>query len=485
MIESRNTRVQLYWNTLVRIPAQIINFVISILVARILMPRDFGIMGISMMLIGYSNLFTNFGFAEAIIQKNIHDRKILNSIFTFNLFISSLLAVGFYFAAGLIADFFKTPECMKVIRVMSLVFIISSFPVVPSSILRRDMNFKVVAVFDLIQAVLMSVITLLLAYKGFGYWALVYGQIVPLTIISLLLCVKVKFFPILYYKNNIMKEIYNFGGWNFFRVQLLFISQHVDRFIVGKWLGPVNLGFYDKAITLSATPYNALIMNINSVMFSSFSIDKENPTRLQETFQKSLALLSFINFPLYLGLIAVAPHFVHSLLGNKWVPMIIPFQIILTGFIFRSFMGIATSLNVGVGMYKNQTVRSFFSLLILTVLCILFRNQNIAVIASCFMIFCILDIMLLIGLSCRAINLRHLRILQAIFPGLMSSLFMYFITVAASHFIFQAYSIINMFFIIFVGFIAFILSITLNHSDYAREFRSNLIKDCRKILYRE
>ena len=207
MSESRNTRSQLYWNTLLRIPAQVINFVISILVARLLMPRDFGIMGITMMIIGYTNLFTNFGFVEAIIQKNIHDKKILNSIFTFNLTISCLLAGGFYLIAGLIADFFNTPEAMMVIRVMSIVFIITAFPIVPNAILRRDMKFKAVAIFDLIQAILMSIITLLLAYKGFEYWALVYGQIIPLAVTSVLLCIKVRYLPSLYYNNNLMKKV--------------------------------------------------------------------------------------------------------------------------------------------------------------------------------------------------------------------------------------------------------------------------------------
>lgn len=467
-----------------RIPAQAINFAISILVARILMPRDFGIMGITMMLIGYANLFTNFGFIEAIIQKNIHDRKTLNSIFTCNLFISSLLTGGFYFIAGMVADFFQTPECAMVIRVMSMVFIITSLPTVPNAVLRRDMNFKVLAFFDLVQSVLMSLITLLLAYRGFGYWALVYGQIVPLAVISVLLCIKVRYLPFLYYNNNLMKQVYDFGIWNFFGVQLLFISQHVDRFIVGKWLGPVQLGFYDKALSLGATPYNSLIMNINSVMFSSFSIDKRNLARLRESFKKSVALLSFVNLPIYTGLIVIAPQFVNSLLGDKWLPMIIPFQIILMGFIFRSFMGITTSLNVGVGRYKDNAIRSFISLLVFTILCIMFRNHSIVAISLCFMAFCILNLALLTDLSCRSIGLEISDILQAMFPGMVSSLTMYLIAVTTSHFLLKTYSIMNMTLIIFIGAATYILSIALNRSSYAREFKLNLINDSRKIFFR-
>jgi O-antigen/teichoic acid export membrane protein len=484
MSDNKNTRAQLYWNTLLRIPGQMINFVISILVARLLEPRDFGIMGIAMMLIGYTNMFTNFGFSDAIIQRGISDKKILNSIFTFNLAVSTLLAIVFFLSAGLIADFFNTPECGSAIRVLSLVFIITAFPVIPGAILRKNMDFKILVFVDFIQSILTSMITLFMAWKGFGYWALVYGQIIPITLVSIILCIKMRFVPILYYSHSLMKSIYNFGGWNFLRVQLLFISQHVDRFVVGKWLGPVQLGFYDKAITLGATPYNTLIMNINSVMFSSFSIEKENVTQLRESFRKSLALLSFINFPLYLGLIAIAPHFVYSLLGDKWAPMVVPFQIVLAGFIFRSFMGLVTSLNVSVGRYKDHTVRSLLALLFFTALCIMFRNQDIKIISLCFMVFCIVEIVLFIDLSRRAIKVNLSDILWPMLPGLTSSLIMFLVTIASSYFIFSTYSILNMFLIMFIGVITYILCILLNPSSLAKEFKSNLLKDSRKFLQR-
>lgn len=485
MSENRNTRVQLYWNTLLRIPSQLISFIISLLIARLLEPRDFGIMGIAMMLIGYANIFTNFGFSEAIIQKGISDKKILNSIFTFNFAVSTMLAGGFFLFSGFIADFFNTPECRTVIRVQSLVFIITAFPVIPTAILRKNMDFRTISVVDIIHSILMSVITLGMAWKGFGYWALVYGQIIPLILVSIILCLRMRFVPVLGYSHALMKNIYHFGGWNFLRVQLMFISQHVDRFVIGKWLGPVQLGFYDKALTLGTTPYNTFIMNINSVMFSSFSIDKEEIDQLQESSRKIIGLLAFINFPIYFGLIAIAPHFVYCLLGEKWMPMIVPFQIILAALIFRSFTGILTSLNVGVGRYKEHTVRSLIALLVFTSLCITFRNQGIKVISICFMVYCILEIALLTDLSRQVINVGLLEILQPIFPGLLSSLIMFFITVVASNLLFKAYSIFNMLMTMFLGVAVYILCIAMSPSTLTREFRLNLIHDFRRILLRK
>lgn len=477
-----NTRVQLYWNTLLRIPIQVIGLIISILVARLLDPRDFGVMGIAMMLIGYANIFTNFGLSDAVIQKGIDDEKTLNSIFTFNFTFSAILATGFFAMSGLIADFFNTPECRSAIKVLSLVFIITAFTIIPSSILRKNMDFKVLVLVELIKTILMSVITLLMAWQGYGYWALVFGQIIPLIFMSIILCIKVRYIPVFYYSHNLMREIYNFGGWNFFRVQLSFLSQHIDRFVVGKWMGPLHLGFYDKALTLGTTPYNTLVMNINAVMFSSFSNEKHNVARVKESFKKSLALVSFISLPMYFGLIVVAPYFVSTLLGTKWNPMIIPFQIILIGFIFRSFIGLVTSLNVGVGRYKNQTVRSFVAFILFAGLCFLFYDQNIVVISICFMAYSIVEMILLIDLSRKALKLTFIDLLMPFGPGLLSSLVMLFVTLASSIMLFQARTITNMFLIILTGSVTYIICILLNTSELASEFRMHVLDDVKKIL---
>ena len=305
-----STRSQLYWNTLLKIPGQIVSFGISIFVARILVPNDFGIMGIAMMLIGYTNLFTDFGFGEAIIQKRIENKRTLNSIFTMNLAVSLLLAALFFLSSGYIAGFFKSPECKNVIKVLSAVFVVTSFSAVPSAMLRRDMNFRTLSLISLTSSLLMSFITLLLAFNSLGYWALVFGQLIPSLLMTAVLCYKARWVPAVAYDHSAMKSLFNFGIWNFTKSQLGFIAQHTDKFIIGRWFGTTSLGFYDKAMNLATMPANSFAMNINSVMFSSFSTNKKDKYLLQTHFKKGLSLISFINFPLYIGLIVIAPYFV-------------------------------------------------------------------------------------------------------------------------------------------------------------------------------
>jgi len=472
----------LYWNTLIRIPSQIVSFAISIIVARILMPRDYGILGIAMMLIGYANIFTNFGFNQAIVQKRIVDKKTLNSIFTFDLSISILIAAGFFFSAGFIAEFFRTPECAKAMRILSAVFIITSFSALPHAILRRDMNFKAVSLLEVTQTGLMSLITLLLAIKGWGYWALVYGQIIPLLVITFAYCIKARWMPGIYYNNSLMKQVYDFGIWNFFSAQLGFLSQHIDKFIIGRWLGPVNLGFYDKSKAIAGVPNDSILMNINAVMFSSFSRNQQSKQALEEHFKKALTLLSCIVMPIYTGLIIVAPYFVYSLLGEKWSPMILPFQIILLGFIFKSFLGLIANFNVAVGRYRNHSLRLLAAVIIFTLACFLFLKFGLNGIALSFVVFSLTSFILSVSLAISQINMSWISIGRFMLSGALPTFFMSGIVETISYFFLTRHTILNLILLSTIGAVIYVFCIFIDRSETTKEIRKMILSDIRKVF---
>jgi O-antigen/teichoic acid export membrane protein len=477
-----STRSQLYWNTLLKIPGQIVSFVISIIVARILVPNDFGIMGIAMMLIGYTNLFTDFGFTQAIIQKQIEDKKTLNSIFTVNLAASLILGVLFFISSGYIADFFKSPECRNVIKVLSIVFVVTSFSAVPSAILRRDMNFRTLSLINLSSSFLMSLVTLLLALNSLGYWALVFGQLIPNVFLTVVICYKVRWVPAINYNHSSMKDIFHFGAWNFTKTQLGFLAQHTDKFIIGRWLGTASLGFYDKAMSLASMPINSLTMNINSVMFSSFSTNKEDKYLLQTHFKKGLSLISFINFPIYMGLIVIAPYFVYSFLGDKWSRMILPFQIILIGFVTKTFGGLTASLNVGIGNYKRHTIRSSIALVVFIASCFILLRFNITGIALSFLIFSTVEIYMVMDLALKSIGLAWKEVVIAIYPGVAASILMFLITSFISQFLLLDYSGTNMLLIIIGGTFSYCLYIWFDKSTFTQEFKELVGRDIKNIL---
>lgn len=474
---NNNTRLQLYWNTLLRIPCQGISFVISILVARILVPEDFGIQGIVMMTIFYTNLITNFGFNEALIQKKIRDMKSINSIFTVDFLISSIFVGILFIASGNIAAFFNIPECKDVIKVASSIFIITTFNGIPKAILRRNMNFKTVSIMDAIQALLAGILTLILAMNHFKYWSLVYGQIIPLLIVTILLCIKTKWIPIFYYNHSSMKQVYEFGMWNFLKTQVQFISQYTDRVIIGRFLGPVSLGLYEKAMSIAVTPLQSLTMNINAVMFSSFSNNQENKTELQNQFKKTLTIISVMNMPIFAGLIVIAPFFVYVLLGDKWAPMIKPFQIILFACIFKSFGGLSSSLNVAMGNYKKHTFLSSLSSVLFVLLCFFLLKFELIGISISFLFYCAVLVFLTMSLAIRKIDVSWKNVISSFFPGMLGSTIMFFSVKVLSLCCFKEYSFQNTAILISVGITTYVSYLFISRSNVICELRSNILAD--------
>ncbi|MFP4417068.1 MAG: lipopolysaccharide biosynthesis protein [Chitinivibrionales bacterium] len=475
------TRNQLYWNTLVRIPAHALRVVSSVVVARKLVPEDYGIVGIGMMLIGYANLFTTFGFGEALIQRGITDRRVIRSVFTIDLTVSLILASIFYAASGVIADFFDTPQAKTVIQILSLFFILTAFQSTPHAILRRKMDFKAISIIDITKGFLVAVLTLILAYMGLGYWALVFGQLVPFIFVNIMLSIRAGWFPVPYFNHQLMKSIYDFGIWNFLKSQLEFISKNVDKFVIGRWMGTVALGFYDKAMSFAVMPLNHLTMNINAVLFSSFSANKENRKELQTQLKKSFTLIAGINFPIYVGLAVTAPHLVNSLLGEKWAPMVACFQIILAACMVKSFSGMVAAFNVGTGKYRQHTIRSFFSIIGFVAACLYAMKFGIEGIALAFLFYCVLFMSLTGSLVCGQLSVTWREFVSPVSPPLIGSLIMGGMVYLFGRYVMPEYTIVNLIVLCLLGVCVYGAFILVDSSWQTRELKKTIRKDISKL----
>ncbi len=483
-LEKNNaTRKQLYWNTLVRFPSHAIRIVSSILVARMLLPQDFGVMGVGMMLIGYANLFTTFGFGDALVQHRITDRRLVNSVFTIDLSVSLFLALLFFVASNLIAEFFNTPQAGTVIKVLSSYFIITAFQSTPLAILRRQMDFKAISIIEIIKSIMITAVTLSLAIMQFGYWALVLGQLIPYIAASIMLCVWAKWVPMLYFNHNLMKRIYDFGFWSFMKSQMEFISKNTDKFFIGRWMGTAALGFYDKGMSLAIMPLNRITLNINSVLFSSFSRNQENKRTLQKQLAKALTLIAGMNFPLYVGLAVTAPYMVNSLLGEKWAPMIPSFQIILTGCMFKSFAGMITAFNVGVGKYRRHTIFSLVAQIGFIGACFALLGFGIEGMAVGFFIYNIVYIGLTGNITRRILEVEWLDLIRPVIPPLLGSLIMGGSVYALATYLLPAYTIANLIALICFGVCVYSGYILFDKSWQTRELKKTITKDFSKIPF--
>ena len=477
-----NLQYKLYWNTFLPVLSQSFRFVISIIVARLLLPSDFGIISISMIAITFANILTNFGFNQAIIQKKIKDNQLINSIFTLDLLISTFLFIIFLSFAKSFAFFFKIQEAEYAIRVLSLIFIITSFQGIANALLSRDLRFEIISTINLFHTIFSALLTLILAYAGYRYWSLIYGQIIPLAIMTLILCIYSKWQPSICYKNYLMKSIYDFGIWNFLKAQLQYFSQNIDKIVIGKTLGAHDLGLYDKSMSISIMPLDAITMNINSVLFASYSKNKTDLQILRKQFLKSLALISLINTPIYLGLIAVSPHFVLIILGDKWSEMIIPFQIILFSSIFKSFAGVISSLNVSMGNYRLHTVNLLFSTIIFVSLIVILFKYKLIGISIAYLLYCIATPYLTINLARSKLELTWKDILSGVKTGILGASFMFSLVIILMRVYYSDIILINMIILIIFGCLFYLIYIYFDDSEYSNEIKEKLKYDLIKIF---
>ena len=307
----------LKWNTGSKVLIQVFNVVISIIAARILDPKDFGIMAIGLIVINYSNTITNFGFNNALVQKDNIENSHINSVFSIDLTISVILTFFTFFFALQIATFFNIPECALMFKVLASIYILTTLEGIPRVILRRSIDFSIISKVDIAGNLCNGVLVVVLALMNYGYWSLLIGKLASMSLVAIVLFIKVDWIPKFQYDHSKMKAIYHFGVWNFFRAQIYYINKYIIQVVIGKMLGVVQLGFFEKAFGFSQTPLNSIGLSINSVMFSTFSRYQNDQNELNRWFLNMVIIQTILIMPLLLGLFAVASHFCHCGFGGK------------------------------------------------------------------------------------------------------------------------------------------------------------------------
>jgi O-antigen/teichoic acid export membrane protein len=473
----KKTRSSMYWNLSFKIPYEAFRFGVSIIVARLLDPKDFGIVSIATMIIFYSNTLTNLGFKSALVQRKEITDEHISSVFTADLSLSLFMTGLFYFLAPAIAAFFHSPESIPVIRVMSLTFVITSFFDLPYTLFRRELNFKVITLVDTVKETCMSTITVILAYLGFKYWSIVWGQLVPLTLAALYLFVRIERRPTLSFRYGPLKDLFNYGAWSFVRSQLFFFSSRLDRLIVGRYLGPAVLGIYDKSKSLSQMPTESISSNINNILYSSFSRIQDKKNELVNMLRKSMVLTSVINFPIFAGLYAIAPHFVPVVLGEKWNPMIVPLKIMCISGMCASFSGLFLTAAVNVGNYRKYTVRLLIATGLLFILWLVLVRWGIVAVALGAVIYALVTFFIGIGIVREVIPLSWKDFAGCVVPSLIGCAVMLVCVESIYAFFITRYTLLNLVAIISAGALAYTAVMLKIPGSALESLRSSLKRD--------
>jgi O-antigen/teichoic acid export membrane protein len=479
------TRESIYWKLFLSIPYEVLRFGIAVFVIRTLDPKDFGLMAIASMVILYANMVTNLSFNHALVQKDKINDKHITTVFTVDLFISIFLTALIFFLAPFIAGFFRAPASENVIKVLSLKFILTTFYNLPTALFRRNIDFKIISVVNFMRGCATSFITLTLVIMGFRVWALVYGQLIPLLIAAVYLNLKSTWKPKVGYDHASLKDLFGFGVWNFIRHQIRYFATHIDRLIIGRLLGAVSLGFYEKARSFVRLPINVLSTNVNTVLFSSFSRSQAIGKELKNLLKKSIVIHSIISFPVHMGIIVIAPYFVFVILGDKWTDIIYPLQILALSGFAMPLSGLFASFNVAVGNYKSHTIRLFLASLCFALSCLILVRFGLNGIASSFVGYSLLAFFLTSRLVFKKCSISLNEFVLCLAPSFLGSMSMLGIVKLFSKLYFSEYNLLSLSMIVLIGAAWYVAFIALFPSSILGGIRSSIYRDLFSTLSKE
>lgn len=324
-----------FWSFAERFGQQGIQFFISIILARLLEPKDFGVLGMIMIFSALAQSMIDSGFGSALIQKQDADHTDESTVFWFNLLAGLIMAGGLFAAAPLIAGFYSVPILKPITRVVSLNLIINSFGIVQNSLLIKELAFK-----KRMQAVLASVfisglVGIFLAFRGFGVWSLVVQGLVMNGVRTLGLWVVHSWRPAFVFSGESFRTLWKFGSNLLFSGLLNTFFDNIYLVIIGRVYSVVDLGFYQRGKRLMMLTSQSLTQVVSQVNFPLLSKMQDAPERMRKAFEKVLQSTMLVIFPMMAGLAAVAPNFIHVLLGEKWMPCVPYLQILcIIGILF-------------------------------------------------------------------------------------------------------------------------------------------------------
>ena len=320
----------LKWTFIDQILSQIIFLVFSIFLARILTPAMFGIVGMITIFSNFAIIFIDLGFSAALIQKKEVSPTQYSSVFWLNLGIGFFMYALFYISAPMISQFYNQPELIVYIRVICLSFIITSLSAVQANLLIKELQFKKKVIINWIAMLIGYVVAFVLAYKGYGVWALVMMTLTTAVLNSIMYWIVSKWTPLFVFEWKTIKELSNYG-FNFLGDSSVnYWSRNFDNFIIAKVLGSNDLGIYTRAYSLMLLPLRNVTTIVTKVMFPAFSQKQDDLQVLKKYYLNIIQYIALITFPLMIGLSLVSKEFVLLFFGNKWSAMI-PVLSILSG----------------------------------------------------------------------------------------------------------------------------------------------------------
>ncbi len=302
--------------------AQGIQFIVQIVLARLLSPEEYGMIAIVLVFILLANVFVESGFSTALIQKKNADELDFSSVLYLSLVIATILYIVIFFTAPFVARFYELPILVQVLRVLSITLFVGAFNSIQNAFVARHMLFKKLFVSSLGAVTISGVVGIIAAYNGLGVWALVLQQLTNQLAVAIILWFTINWRPSLLFSFDRIKTLFAYGSRLLASSLIDTLYRNLRTLMVGRMFTSSVLGFYNRGEQFPQLIVSNINGSIQSVMLPALSAHQEDKIRVKEMMRRTIITSSFLIFPMMMGMAAVAEALVRIVLTDKWLPAV-------------------------------------------------------------------------------------------------------------------------------------------------------------------
>ena len=325
----------LLWTISQQFSVQIINFIVQIILARILLPEEFGLIGMMTVFMAIGMSLADSGMASSLIRTENPTQTDYSTVFFTNIAVSVFVYIIIYSTAGFVADFYHQPNLSNILRVYTLSFIIRAFSTVQTTRLTKEMNFKLQMKIQIPSVIISGIAGIVFAFAGYGVWSLVWMNLLQSLLLTIQYWIRSKWIPNWIFDRERLKYHFNFGYKLTVSSLLNTLFTNIYVIVIGKFFTPTILGYYTRAQTMQMFPVQNIATALNKVTYPMFASIQNDDVKLKSAYKKLMEQVLFWLAPLMIILIVTATPLFRFVLTDKWLPAVPYFQLLcISGILF-------------------------------------------------------------------------------------------------------------------------------------------------------
>lgn len=347
------------WTTLQRYSTMLIQFISGIILARLLTPYDYGCIGMLMIFMLLAESFIDGGFGSALIQKKNPSQTDYSTIFFWNMGLSAVMYAVLFLSAPAIARFYGISELSKILRVQGAVLFIYAFNIVQRNQLQKKLNFKILSIVTILTSVTALTVTVIMAYKGCGVWALVAQNMLTAAIPAIVFWFYVKWRPQWVFSWQSFRELFSFGFYMFLTNLMNQFGQQIQGLLIGRFYDPSTMGYYSKANSTERLASTSISKVMSQVTYPLYAEKQDDKAALGDMIKKITMTVSYVTFPLLFILLLCAKPLFILLYSDRWAASVPYFQVLCIAGLAYSLQSVNYQSVAAIGKSKTMFIWTF------------------------------------------------------------------------------------------------------------------------------